>query len=267
MLARLPKTVPQSTREASAALRPFVYVNVAISADGKIAPATRRFVPFGSPRDHARLLELRADADAVMAGARTVDLFPVNMGPGGLRYRRRRIKNGLNEYNLRVIVSGSGSIDAGAEIFNHRFSPIIVLTTARAAKPNLRRLVAAGAIVHVGGETEIDFAAALRWLREEWDVHLLLCEGGGELNAALFRADLVDQVHVTWCPLLIGGRAAPTLADGVGVERLTDARMLRLESARRIRDELFLTYRRADSAATYSPTFRRRKQRAAGQDS
>jgi riboflavin biosynthesis pyrimidine reductase len=46
---------------------PFVYLNVASTADGKLAPASRRFVPFGSRHDRRLLLELRASADAVMA--------------------------------------------------------------------------------------------------------------------------------------------------------------------------------------------------------
>ena len=56
---------------------PFIFLNVATTADGKLAPANRKFVPFGSKRDQQLLLELRAQADAVMAGARTVDLVPV----------------------------------------------------------------------------------------------------------------------------------------------------------------------------------------------
>src|SRR5215831_16941860 len=87
---------------------PFVYINVATTADGKLAPATRKFVPFSSKRDQRLLLELRTRADAVMAGARTVDLMPVSLGPGPEKYRRMRLKNGLAEYNLRVIVSGFG---------------------------------------------------------------------------------------------------------------------------------------------------------------
>ena len=59
--------------------RPFVLINMAMSADGKIAPAHRRFVAFGSRRDHANLLALRATADAVMCGARTVDSAAVTL--------------------------------------------------------------------------------------------------------------------------------------------------------------------------------------------
>src|SRR2546422_611875 len=99
---------------------PFVYLNVATTADGKLAPANRKFVTFSSQRDQQFLLELRSRADAVMAGARTVDLAPVNLGPGPIRYRRQRLRRGLAEYNLRVVVSGSATLSPRAEIFRRR---------------------------------------------------------------------------------------------------------------------------------------------------
>src|SRR5437870_3231936 len=89
---------------------PFVLVNMAMTADGKIATANRAISSFASQHDHEHLLKLRATADAVMAGARTVDLNRVNMGTGPARFRRLRLKHGLAEFNLRIIVSRSGSI-------------------------------------------------------------------------------------------------------------------------------------------------------------
>jgi len=223
---------------------PFVFLNAAMTADGKIAPASRHFESFAGPLDRQHLLELRATADAVMAGARTVDLDRVNLGPGPARFRRRRLKCGLSEYNLRIIVSGRGTIDAKAEIFRHRFSPIVILTTELIPKRKLRQLKSLADEVKVMGEGEIDFDAALRWLRGKWNVKRLLCEGGGELNGALFCAGLVDELHLTISPVIFGGRAAPTLADGAGVERLADAALLRLVSMKRVAADLFLVYRR-----------------------
>ncbi len=154
-------------------------------------------MPFGSRRDQEHLLELRATADAVMSGARTVDLSPVKLGPGGAKYRRARLRRGLTEYNLRVVVSGSGTLDPRAEIFKHRFSPIIILTTGRAPRAKLARMRKLADEVKICGEREAGFCLALRWLREEWNVKRLLCEGGGEINAALFEAGLVNEIHLT----------------------------------------------------------------------
>ena len=221
---------------------PFVYLNVATTADGKIAPANRRFEAFSTPRDHDLLLQLRARADAVMSGARTVDSVPVNLGPGSAKYRRMRVKLGLAEYNLRVIVSGSASIDPNAEIFKHKFSPIIILATERADKKRVERLSKLGAEVAIFGKKDLDFARALRWLREKRGVKRLLCEGGGEINAALFRAGLVHEVYQTLCPVIFGGRDAPTLADGEGIEKLHDAIRLKMKAMKRHGDELYLIW-------------------------
>ena len=221
---------------------PFALVNMAMTADGKIATANGAVSSFGSARDHAHLLELRATADAVMAGARTIDLNPVNLGPGPARYRRQRLKRGLREYNLRIIVSGSGSISPQAEIFRHRFSPLILLTTARASHRRLNRLRPLVDELRICGEAEIDFPETLRWLRRTWKVKRLLCEGGGELNGALFSAGLVNQLHLTVCPRIFGGRQGPTIAEGLGSSALADATQLQLRSAKRVGDELFLVH-------------------------
>ncbi len=223
---------------------PFVFINMAMTADGKIATANRAISTFGSKRDHDHLLELRATADAVMAGARTVDSADVNLGPGQIKYRRARLKRGLAEYNLRVIVSRSGTVNPHAEIFRHRFSPIIILTTQRASAVRLNQLRSLADEVRICGKMEIDFKKAFRWLRKKWGIRDLLCEGGGELNDALFRADLVDELHLTICPKIFGGRKAPTIADGAGTLKLAAAIQLKLTSSKRIGDEVFLVFNR-----------------------
>src|SRR5208283_5578560 len=116
--------------------------------------------------------------------------------------------------------------------FRHRFSPIIVFTTRRVSQSKLRQLQAIADEVKVFGRLEINFRAELRWLREKWGVKRLLCEGGGELNDALFRAGLVDELHLTICPKIFGGRRAPTIADGRGFGRLAAAARFRLKTIR-----------------------------------
>lgn len=235
-----PPTQKVTTKPAAL---PFVFINCAISADGKIAPATRRYAPFGSSRDEELLYALRATADAIICGARTIEQSATLLGNGPERFTRLRLRRGLSRHNLRVIVSGSGSIDPKAPIFEHRFSPILVLTTERAGRKRLGELSKVADAVRVCGEKEIEFRGALAWLRREWNVKRLLCEGGGEMNAALLQAGLVDEIFVTVCPFVFGGRTAPTLADGIGAERLADAIELEVKSSRRVGNEMFLCYR------------------------
>lgn len=224
---------------------PFVLINMAMTVDGKIATANRAIASFSSRRDHDHLLALRATADAVMAGARTVDSARINLGPGPVRYRHLRVRRGLPEYNLRIIISRSGTVNPDAEVFRHRFSPIIILTTGRTDERKLRRLRELAKEVKICGTREINFLRALRWLRQKWGVRRLLCEGGGELNDTLFRANLVDELHLTICPKIVGGRNAPTISDGTGVPKLSQATHLVLKSMKRIGDELFLVFQRS----------------------
>ena len=215
---------------------------MAITADGKIATANRAVSSFGSQRDKDHLLELRATADAVMSGAGTVNSGPITLGPGPAKYRRMRTRRGLAEYNLRVIASRGGNVDPNAEIFKKSFSPILILTTGRASQDKLKQLRALAGEVKVLGPREINFHHALRWLGDKWKVKRLLCEGGGELNDALFRAGLVNELHLTICPKIFGGRTAPTIAEGIGALKLSDAAQFKLKSMKRFGDELFVVY-------------------------
>jgi 5-amino-6-(5-phosphoribosylamino)uracil reductase len=215
-----------------------------VTADGKIAFASDNFAPFGSARDREHMMELRATADAIICGATTVEVTETILGAGGEKFRKQRLKNHLSEFPLRVVVSGSGSIDAGAPIFQKHFSPVIVLTTKHISKSKLEKLRAVADEVKICGESEINFRAAFSWLRKKWNVRRLLCEGGGELHGALIRADLLDELHLTICPKIFGGRNAPTIADGAGFFRLADAAQFKLKSAKRFENELFAVFSR-----------------------
>jgi len=223
---------------------PFVFSNFAMTADGKIAFAGGKFTPFGGRRDLEHLYELRATADAVMCGARTVEATGTILGNGGGKFRKLRLKHGLAEFPVRVLVSGSGSINPAAKIFRKRFSPVVVLTTGRISKSNLKELLAVADEVKICGKSEINFPAALRWLREKWKVKRLLCEGGGELHSTLIHGGLLDELNLTVCPKIFGGRNAPTIADGAGFSRLADAAQFKLKSINRVGDELFAVFSR-----------------------
>lgn len=222
---------------------PFVLLNMAMTADGKIATANRTVSSFGSARDQAHLLELRATADAVLCGSRTANIPGVTLGPGGTRYQRQRLRHRLGEFNLRVVVSGNARLDPTADVFSEVRSPLVVLVTQQAPTARVRRLERAGAVVARFGEDRVDLPAALAWLYQRWKVGRLVCEGGSELNDAMLRAGLVDEIHVTVCPILFGGRLAPTVADGLGVPNLALAVPLAWTGLRRVGHELFAMLR------------------------
>ncbi len=221
---------------------PFVMINGAVSADGKLALENRSLIQFSSRRDRQLVFKLRAKVDAVVSGARTVERFSIDLAAGAEKWQKQRIRNGLAPEPLRVIVSGSANLDPRAMIFRKRVSPIIILTARNADKTKVAALRQVADEVKHFGERKVSFAQAFRWLRDKHDVKSLVCEGGGETNAALVRAGVVDELHLTLCPLLLSGSHAPTISDGDGVSSLKIAPRLNLKSMKRVQGEIFLVY-------------------------
>lgn len=235
-------------------LRPFLRLNMAMTADGKIANATRSIHTFGSPRDARHLYELRAGSDAILCAARTIEETGATLGNGGDAFGRMRVRNGRAPYPIRIVVSGSASVSPDAEIWKHRFSPIHLWTGPRANEECLANLRSRADHVWISPGDPLDLAAALEHLATGHGVRDVIAEGGSQLNDALFRAGLVDEVHLTLCPLLFGGRSAPTISDGLGVSRLLDAARFTLKSVRRRGGEFFLIYSRLPETLPPAPS-------------
>lgn len=222
--------------------RPFVWLNMAMTIDGKVSSYARTPTTFTSKVDKRHLLALRAEADALMVGAHTARTDQMSMGIPDAKLRRQRLRRGQSEYPLRVIVSGRFTASANWKVFRHAFSPILIFTSGLTPPSKLRPFEKLARVYRIGQGRQIDMRKVLRILRRDWGVKKLLCEGGPMLNWSLFSRDLVDEVNLTLCPKIFGGAAAPTMVDGKGFLP-EHAREAKLVSCRRKGNELFLVYR------------------------
>ena len=112
-------------------MRPKIHAHFAMTADGKIS--TKNLTPsqFTSPADKARIGEIRARHDAILAGRGTVAADTMSMRLSSQNLRATRIKQGLPPEPLRVVISNAGKIDPAWKIFQHTGSPIVILSTTR----------------------------------------------------------------------------------------------------------------------------------------
>ena len=108
---------------------------------------------------------------------------------------------------------------------------------------NIEKLKKVADKVIVYGNKTVSLGRALKYLYQRFNSKRLLCEGGGELNFSLIRQGLVDELHLTICPRLLGGRNSPTIADGIGFSQLIKSTRLQLTAQKRIEDELFTTWK------------------------
>lgn len=219
-------------RERAPVDRPFVYLNMIATADGRAA-LDGRTERLGGDADLEQLLELRALADAVLIGSGTLRAEGYDRLLRSAERRERRVAAGLAADPLAVLLSRGLDLPWDAGLFGAAEQPVLVYTGRDAGVP-----AAVAAPVEVVRLPDPTPGAALADLRAR-GVRALLCEGGPTLNRALLAAGLVDELFLTVSPLLTGDDDEPAIVAG---GRLPAPAELELRWALRAGSELFLRY-------------------------
>ena len=209
--------------------RPYVMINMVASVDGKAAVGGKA-APLGSEVDRRTMRNLRSRADAVMIGANTV--------------RAEKLSLGLDELSsgpqpLAIIATSSGDVPLESNLIPAEHQEVLLLLPeGLAARRHAGRQVLP---VRADGSGSIDFGEALRTLKDERGVDLLLVEGGPTLNHALISHNLADELFLTLVPTLLGGTTSdesPAILNGP----LLAATHAHLLSTHLAGDEIFLRY-------------------------
>ena len=199
--------------------RPSVRVNFAASLDGAVEVGGFS-EPLSGPADKRVFKILRQHCDALLVGAGTVrneGYHAVTLDPARRAWREA---NGLAAYPVPAIVSSSLELDPGADILAR--APVRpVILTHDGAPADRRAALAEVADVISCGMTAVDLGVALERLHERGLTHVL-SEGGPHLFGGLVAADLVDELCLTFSPLLAGAGAerivtGPTPAAPLGM--------------------------------------------------
>jgi len=274
--------------------RPWVALKLAATLDGRIATRSGESRWITGPRARAYVHRLRAAHDAVAVGAGTARADdPALTARRAPRAPRAGWVEGVHG------VHGSGGVPGGEGgdpndrivrrparvVFDTRLrvpararlfaddAPVFAVcgreAPAHRRRALERREVRVLAVRSAGGRVHLP--TALRRLARE-GLTALLVEGGGELAAALLRADLVDELHWIAAPRLLGADGIPALG-ALGVGRLARAVALEAPQVRRLGDDVVVEgrVRRAGAGsagaadrARARPGAARRRARAGG---
>lgn len=211
---------------------PFITLKTAMTLDGKIATRSGASKWITGARAREMVHRMRDCNDAIAVGIGTVLMDDPSL-------TTRLASGGKNP--IRIIVDSMARTPLEAKVIRDRAAETIVAVTTRAPVERTDALRAAGARVMFAGDgKQVDLPLLFRKLGEE-KITSVLVEGGSALNGALLCARLPDKAHVFIAPKLVGGKEAPTLAGGEGVDDLNDALPLDRVTSRMVGGDILIS--------------------------
>lgn len=173
----------------AAARGSFVLAQVGQSLDGRVA------TPFGDARDIsgpegiAHLHRCRALVDAVIVGVGTVKADNPRLS----------VRDVEGPDPVRVIIDCHGELAGDEGLFHDGGAPVLLIQSTKAP----RKPYPAEVIQLEVGDSGICPAQILEALAER-HLHKVLVEGGARTISRFIDLDLVDRLHVSIAPLIIG---------------------------------------------------------------
>ncbi len=218
----------------SGGLRPELRLVLAVSLDGRLAPAEGGAAQLGGAADRQVLEEALAWADAVLVGAETLRRHGSTClihNPGLLEARRSR---GRSAQPIAIAVSRSGRLPAALPFFLQPLERWLLQ-----AAP----LAPAAPVEGFARHLPLDgWPQALGDLAAQGQRRIAVL-GGAQLAAALAAEDLLDELQLTVCPRLLGGPHGWLPADA-GVAPAAQAGWTLVEHRPLAGEELLLRWRR-----------------------
>ncbi|MCX8173458.1 MAG: 2,5-diamino-6-(ribosylamino)-4(3H)-pyrimidinone 5'-phosphate reductase [Thermoplasmata archaeon] len=205
----------------------YIIVNCAISVDGKLALKTRRQTRISSDEDIARVHLLRSSVDAVLVGIGTVLADDPK-----LTVKEKYVPNPRQP--IRVVLDSKGRTPENAQVLQGAAKTVIV--TAEDCTKQI-----GSAVMLRCGRGRVDVVKAVGKL-EKLGIKRMLVEGGGTVIWEFLNKKLVDEVNVYVGSIVIGGKGAPTMADGDGAGTMEEVVRLKFLGCERLGDGVLLRY-------------------------
>lgn len=208
----------------------WVFSNTAVSLDGRIGTVGGDHFNVGTDEDRRRMGIFRGKADAVFIGGETF-----RMGPEPIIESEALTQEHVRRPLINAVLTRRGITQELREPWRETRARLVVF----GPKSLDREAHAAVGAEVIEASNPVEVLDRL----EAMGCASVLIEGGGDLIFQLIAAGRLDTIFMTLAPRIIGGRGAPSLADGVGFAA-GDIADFRLSDLERVGDELFLRYDR-----------------------
>ncbi|MBI5569539.1 MAG: bifunctional diaminohydroxyphosphoribosylaminopyrimidine deaminase/5-amino-6-(5-phosphoribosylamino)uracil reductase RibD [Desulfomonile tiedjei] len=199
--------------------RPFVFLKLAMSMDGRIATRTGHSQWITSDLSRRKVHRLRDRVSAIMVGVGTVLADNPSL--------TTRLPSRRGQDPVRIVADSRLRTPLDSALFSS--SPragVIIATVQNPPGDQRRQLEKLGAkVIRTSGDTKVDLRDLFLKLYRG-GITSVLIEGGAGLAWAALEAGAVDRCLFFYAPMIIGGREAPSGVEGAGVSRLEEAARL-----------------------------------------
>lgn len=214
--------------------KPYVIINCAMTADGKIAFPDGKQLRISCEEDIKRMYELRNRCDAVLVGVNTV-LYD----DPKLTIKKKYVRN--PKQPLRIVLDSKCRTPKNAQVLSKAAKTLIVTQKGN------EKTFAKKHVEVIGCKTDedglINLEAILDILYRKKGIRKLLVEGGGTVIWNFLKKRMVDEVYTYIGPFIVGGKNTPTMAEGSGINSVDELIHLRIVDVKPLGPGVLIHYK------------------------
>ncbi len=210
--------------------RPYVILGVSASMDGRISLGPNRTLMDIDERDDVlgtreeweafySGLQEKHDIDVFMEGSNmlvkeTAELRELEPHQGNEEelykdFLPDEVVHRPGRTGWLAVVDGRGRVRGGYT--GEEDKPMLHLVSQGVPPDYLSFLRRSGIPYLMAGENRVDLELALKKMRDKLNAKAVLTSSGGRLSGALLKKRLLDEVHIRFNPVIIGGFDTPIL--------------------------------------------------------
>jgi 2,5-diamino-6-(ribosylamino)-4(3H)-pyrimidinone 5'-phosphate reductase len=212
--------------------RPYVIINCAMSADGKISNPNKKQIRISNDEDIKRMYKLRNSCDAILVGIGAV----LSDNPK-LTVKEKYVSNPKNP--IRIILDSQCRTPVDYFAVDNKSRSIIV-TTKKCSKTFGYNVEIIQCKKDINKMVNLIDLLDLLYKR---GIKKLMVEGGGTVIWSFIKKSLVDDIFIYMAPIVIGGKSSPTIVNGSGFQKEKDMVLLELVNLNKLGDGILLHYK------------------------
>ena len=213
--------------------RPYVIINCAISADGKLSLPNRKQIKISSKEDLKRMYELRNSCDGVLVGIETV----ISDNPK-LTVKNKYVKNPKNP--IRIILDSKCRTPLNSYVLDNSSMTYIITSEKCSKNFGINNEIIKG---KKNKEGYIDLNELLIQLKSR-GINKLMVEGGSTVLWNFIKDGYFDDLFVYTAPFLIGGKNSPTMANGLGINNEKSKILLKIVNIKQLGEGFLVHYKK-----------------------